>query len=172
MKNTQNRLRVKQKRHQPTLKNKRRSCIICNSEYDAVAPMQKTCSVECRKVHYASNRKRFHAKNPDSMKVYNRNRKAKNPNVWKDKYHADRNAVIKRLGGKCCVRKCGVKNPLHLHIDYIPTMIGTGFRHPRHKKWMLDNIKDFRLICANHHYELTITGKIVGSKITQTKKSH
>ena len=48
-------------------------------------------------------------------------------------------------------------------------MIGTGFRHPRHKKWVLDNIKDFRLLCANHHYELTLSGKIKGTNIKQKR---
>lgn len=107
----------------------------------------------------------FKRKYPEAMKKYNENRKSKNPTVWKDRWNSDREEIIDKLGGKCVV--CPVKNPLHLHIDYAPTMIGTGVRHPRHKAWVLRNIKDFRLLCANHHYELTLTGRIEGTKITQ-----
>lgn len=111
---------------------------------------------------------KFKEAHPDAMKGYNQTRKEKDPDVWKNKYRSERNEVIQKLGGKCLA--CNVSNPNWLHIDYIPTMIGTGYRHPRHKKWMLDNIKDFRLLCANHHYELTLTGKIEGSSITQRTK--
>lgn len=158
------------KREQPVLKNPMRICIICNTEYKAVAPLQKTCSLQCRKIHYAGNIKKFHHSNPEAMKEYNKNRLLKNPNAWKDKLHKERSHIIGLLGGKCCVKKCNVKNIYHLHIDYIPTMIGTGYRHPRHRAWVVENIKDFRLLCANHHYELTITGKIEGTNITQKQK--
>lgn len=158
------------KREQPTIKNPDRICIICSKPYKAVAPKQKTCSLECRVKYYSSLTKNFHERNPDAMKQYNKNRVAKNPNVWKDKSKAERNEIISKLGGRCCVPKCATRNPLHFHIDYKPTMRGTGLRHPRHKRWVLDNIKKFRLICANHHYELTITGKIEGTKIVQPKK--
>lgn len=101
------------------------------------------------------------------MRQYNKNREAKNPTVWKDKVANERSKIIDALGGKCCVENCNVENKNWLHVDYIPTMIGTGFRHPRHFKWVMDNLSDFRLLCANHHYELTITGRIQGSTITQ-----
>jgi hypothetical protein len=54
-----------------------------------------------------------------------------------------------------------------LHVDYIPTMRGSKFRHPRHLRWVMDHIQDFRILCANHHYELTLTGQIEGTDITQ-----
>jgi hypothetical protein len=34
-------------------------------------------------------------------------------------------------------------------------------------RFTLANLKLFRILCANHHYELTLTGKIVGTDIVQ-----
>lgn len=158
------------KRSQPTIKDPNRICTICSETYCAVAPLQKTCSKECRRIKDNKHQQVFKENHPDAMKKYNENRVAKNPNVWKKKTSETRLEIVNKLGSQCCVENCEVTNPYHLHVDYIPTMIGTGFRHPRHKRWMLDNIKDFRLLCANHHYELTITGKIEGSIITQKVK--
>lgn len=153
------------KRQQPTLKNPDRICVVCQRDYVAVSPLQKTCSLDCRKKLWDSNSKTFRGRNPHAMKEYNQNRLKKNPDAWKQKTQAERLEIIKLLGGKCIA--CGVSNTSWLHIDYVPTMKGTGFRHPRHKKWVIDNIKNFRILCANHHYELTITGKIQGTSITQ-----
>lgn len=158
--------KVKHKRPQPVLKNPNRICTVCNKDYKAVAPLQKTCSEECRKLKNKQNSRKFRENNPNKQKEYNKKRK---PNYWKEKSKKEREEVLSALGSKCVV--CGHNNSYHLHIDYIPTMIGTGHRHPRHKKFILDNIKDFRILCANHHYELTITGKIEGTNITQ-KRHH
>lgn len=161
-------IKVKYKREQPTIKDPDRICTICQGSYKAVSPLQKTCSKECRAKLYTGSRAKFYESNPDAIKTYNQRRKDKDPDVWKNKYRKEREEVIEKLGGKCIA--CEVTNPNWLHIDYIPTMIGTGYRHPRHKKWVLDNIKDFRLLCANHHYELTLTGKIEGTLIVQKTK--
>ncbi len=142
-----------------------------HKKYKAVAPLQKTCSKECRQTKDRASQLKFREANPNVMQKYNKTRVEKNPNVWRDKTGRERLKIIESLGSKCCVEHCNVINPLHLHIDYIPTMIGTGFRHPRHKKWVLDNLKDFRLLCANHHYELTITGSIENTDITQKRKN-
>lgn len=155
------------KRSQPQIKEPNRFCTICSNPYVAVAPLQKTCSKECRKTKDRISQLRFKHKNPEAMRGYNTNRLIKNPNAWKDKNARERSEIITTLGSTCIVPDCGVINPLHLHVDYIPTMRGTGFRHPKYKKWVMDNIKDFRLLCANHHYELTITGKIENTNITQ-----
>lgn len=165
-------LKARKKKEMPTIKNPDRICVICGSQYKAVSPLQKTCSIDCRSKHYAKLTKSFKERNPDVMKMYNRNRVSKNPNVWKEKQAKDRIEIINALGGVCCVEGCGASNPNCLHADYIPTMQGTGFRHPRHRKWVMDNIKDFRLLCANHHYELSITGMIEGTNITQEKKKN
>lgn len=158
---------VKYKREQPTLKDPDRICTICNKEYKAVAPLQKTCSEDCRNIKNTKLKAKYKGKYTDRRKQYAVNRLKKNPNLWRDKYQKERGEILKALGSKCIV--CGHDNPLHLHADYIPTMVGTGYRHPRHKKWILDNIKDFRLFCANHHYELTLSGKILGTNITQKR---
>lgn len=155
------------KRSQPVIKNPDRICIVCEKPYKAVAPLQKTCSIDCRRKKDRVHQIKFHYRNPDVMKKYNKNRLEKNPNFWIDKGRKEREEIIEKLGSKCCVHYCTVVNPIHLHIDYVPTMIGTGYRHPRHKKWVLDNLKDFRLLCANHHYELSITGSIENTDIKQ-----
>lgn len=156
------------KRLQPTIKDPNRICVICNQPYVAKSPLQKTCSVECRGVNNATRHKRFKEKNPDAMSGYNKNRIQKDPDYWRKKVEKERVRVLEALGGKCVV--CGVTNKNWLHVDYIPTMAGTGMRHPRHPKWVIEHKDDFRILCANHHYELTITGKIEGSDIVQHAK--
>lgn len=158
-------LKNRPKREQPVLKNPERTCVVCGNDYRAVAPLQKTCSLPCRKIHYAPMQTKFKDANPGAMKVYNKNRLAKNPNVWKDKQRRERVKILEALGGKCIV--CSVTNKNWLHVDYIPTMRNSKYRHPRHFKWVMENLKDFRILCANHHYELTITGKIEGTDISQ-----
>lgn len=160
-------LKEKKKRQLPVLKDPNRICVQCGKPYQAKAPLQKTCSHECRKKLWDANAKTFRGNNPDSMKVYNANRLKKNPDAWKEKTRKDRLEILQKLGGKCVVPGCSAGNSNWLHVDYIPTMQGTGYRHPRHKKWVMDHIKDFRILCANHHYELTITGKIEGTEIIQ-----
>jgi hypothetical protein len=38
---------------------------------------------------------------------------------------------------------------------------------PRLLAYIRKNKDNFRLLCANHHYELTLTGMIEGTDITQ-----
>lgn len=158
-------LKNRSKREQPALKDPFRVCVVCKNDYKAVSPLQKTCSLECRRIHYAPMQTKFKEMHPDAMKEYNKNRLAKNPNVWKDKQRRERNGILEALGGRCIV--CGASNKNWLHVDYIPTMRNSKYRHPRHFKWVMENLKDFRILCANHHYELTITGKIEGTDISQ-----
>lgn len=139
-------------------------CRICKTIFYGRS-IDKYCSDPCRKKAADKQRRYFKKTNPDKSKEYNTNRLKKNPNYWKDKARNERLEIIQKLGGKCCV--CPINNPVWLHIDFIPTMRGTSLRHPRHKKWVLKNLKKFRLLCANHHYELTLTGKIKGTNITQ-----
>jgi hypothetical protein len=109
----------------------------------------------------------FYERNPRSeyMAEVNRRRTARNPGMWAGKARAERLEEIRLLGGGCAV--CGVTNPSWLHVDYIPTTNGKPYRHPRHLKYVREHLGDFRLLCANHHYELTLTGKIAGTTITQ-----
>lgn len=140
------------------------SCAVCGTSFFG-RTIDKYCSDPCREVINKAQQQSFKAKNPGKMRIYNQNRKTKNPNVWKDKTRRARLKIVALLGGKCLV--CKVSNPNWLHVDYIPTMRGTGFRHPRHEKWVITHIADFRLLCANHHYEFTLTGAIKGTTITQ-----
>lgn len=142
-------------------------CEVCGDEYMGTA-VQKTCSDTCRKVKYSGYSKEWAEKHPGKMKTYNNNRCKKDPEVWRKKQDQERLEIIDALGNQCVA--CGVTNPNWLHVDYIPTMIGTGVRHPRHKRYVLEHLSDFRLLCANHHYELTLTGKIEGTNITQQRR--
>lgn len=99
------------------------------------------------------------------MAPYNAARVAKNPGANRDTYPSNRAAIIDLLGGRCIV--CGVANPNWLHVDFIPTTRNTPYRHPRHLKYVKEHLDLFRLLCANHHYELTLTRKIEGTDITQ-----
>lgn len=157
----------KYKRQQPSVKDPDRICTICNSPYIAVSTLQKTCSKVCRRKKDDASRVRFHKKNPEIRDVYYKNTINKNPNLHKERRLKERTEIIRLLGGRCFVDYCNVENPYHLHADYVPTMKGTGYRHPRHIRWIRDNINDFRLLCANHHYELTITGRIENTDIIQ-----
>lgn len=123
------------------------------------------CSKECAKNHNAKRVSTWQAEHPDSMGGYNATRVAKNPGVWRDKAQSERQRIIKLLGGCCVV--CGADNPAWLHADYIPTTRADRFRHPRHYAYVARNREQFRLLCANHHYELTLTGAIEGTSITQ-----
>lgn len=99
------------------------------------------------------------------MRGYAQRWQAKNPGYYKEKARRERMAIIQLLGGACVV--CGVANPYWLHVDYIPTTRDLRYRHPRNVGYIRRNVKDFRLLCANHHYELTLTGRIEGTAITQ-----
>lgn len=146
-----------------------KKCEVCGKDYKGTI-IQKYCSNPCQQISCRKQQKHFNNKNPDAMVQYNKNRVKRNPDVWRQKSKKDREDIISMLGGVCAVDKCNITKKEWLHADYIPTMNGTGLRHPRHKRWVLDHLEDFRLLCANHHYELTITGSIEGSNITQNKK--
>ena len=147
---------------------RRRSCRICGTEF----PLRGTgdanrqhCSKACAKRANAKSISTWHADNPGAMRVYNATRLAKNPGTWREKARRERLETIALLGGACVV--CEASNPYWLHVDYVPTTRNEPYRHPRHLRWIRDNLSKFRLLCANHHYELTLTGKIEGTAITQ-----
>ncbi len=105
------------------------------------------------------------AERPEAMKQYNANRAAKDPGVWRRKSGTERVRIVEMLGGRCVV--CGAENPLWLHVDYIAGSRGLKYRHPRHIAYVNDHRNEFRILCANHHYELTLSGRIAGTDITQ-----
>ena len=159
---------IKEKTPVPSLsiEKQTRICVVCDKEFLGYLN-HVLCSDVCRKVRRNSQKEKFFEDHPNAMKAYNKNRVSKDPDVWKKKWDSSREKIIDKLGGKCLV--CNTTNIYHLHIDYIPTMRGTGKRHPRHERWVLDHLTDFRLLCANHHYELTLTGKIENTNLIQLK---
>jgi hypothetical protein len=130
---------------------------------------RKYCSDACAKRTYQKASVEWRTKRPGYMAEYNATRTAKNPGVWVEKSRAARAEALELLGGKCSVPICHVTNPHWLHIDFIPTTRGTPYRHSRGIAYLRKHLELFRLLCANHHYELTLTGKIEGSNITQLR---
>jgi predicted nucleic acid-binding Zn ribbon protein len=151
-------------RRQLNVKDPNRICVICGNPFVANAPMQKTCSEECRKINNAPRRQRFRERHPEAAKTYSANQHAKYPYLWQQQTEKNRVKALTLLGGKCVV--CGETNQSWLSIDYIPTQPAPT-KYPKHPKWIEDHREDFRVLCANHHNELTVTGKIEGTDITQ-----
>jgi hypothetical protein len=147
---------------------KMRKCRHCDKEFtvNGVGDANRQhCSKECAKNHNAKRIRAWQAEHPESRKVYRANQLAKNPDLDRSRWRHRRGRIIELLGGECIV--CGVTNPHWLHVDFIPTGRNSQFRHPRHFKYVSENRELFRLLCANHHYELTLTGQIEGTDITQ-----
>ena len=65
-----------------------------------------------------------------------------------------RKKIIVLLGGKCVV--CGESNPRYLQTDRIK-----GGRHSTSVRWIAQHIKEFQLLCANHHHEKTNYGEVL-----------
>jgi len=126
---------------------------------------RRYCSKKCSKRAHEKQVMDWKAENPNKHREYNQVRKIKNPGVWVGKFRDERRKAIALLGGKCIV--CGVTNPNWLHIDYIPGTRNSRHRHPRHLAYIRKHLGEFRILCANHHYELTLTRKIEGTDITQ-----
>lgn len=151
-------------------KPKERHCLQCDKVFLIVHRgdnNRRYCSQACSKKAATKKTLTWHQAHPDSMDGYNKTRLIKNPGAWRDKHRAQRLEAIRILGSKCLV--CEVSNPNWLHADYVPTTVGKPYRHPRHLKFIKEHASDFRLLCANHHYELTLTGRIAGTAITQAQ---
>lgn len=138
-----------------------RNCRHCQTQFGVITrgdANRQYCSRKCARKAIEKSTLGFHQRNPSSMVKYNQNRKAKNPGVWTEQHRQGRLKIIAALGGKCVV--CGIGNVNWLEVDFCPTTRGKPFRHPRHPGFVLKHLRDFRLLCANHHRELTLTGKI------------
>ncbi len=131
---------------------------------------RRHCSNACAKKSVQKSTLAFYEKNPGYTGRINQRRLVKNPGMWRGKHRNERLREIDLLGGRCIV--CGVTNPNWLHVDYIPTTNGKPYRHPRHLSYIREHLSDFRLLCANHHYELTLTGMIQGTTITQDVRNY
>lgn len=147
---------------------KSRDCQHCGKPFPAKSAAdanRRYCSRACAKASTQKKISTWHAEHPEASTQYRRTRLAKNPGYYREKARRERLESIRLLGGGCCV--CGVTNPNWLHVDYIPTNKASPYRHPRHLAFVRRHLSDFRLLCANHHYELTLTGRIEGTEITQ-----
>lgn len=145
-----------------------RACRFCNATFPVLTRSdanRQHCSRKCSRDANRANVKAWLDANPGSMSKYNSNRVIKNPGAWREKHRSERNAAIELLGGKCVV--CGADYRPWLELDYIPTTRGQPFRHPRGVAYVRRNAGQFRVLCANHHRELTTTGRIAGTEITQ-----
>jgi hypothetical protein len=123
------------------------------------------CSKECAKNHNAKQIKAWRAGNKHTTPTYRANQLAKDPEYERRATAERRQRILDLLGGKCVV--CFADKPSWLHVDYIPTGRGEPYRHPRHYRFVSENRHLFRILCANHHYELTLTGAIEGTDIRQ-----
>ena len=153
------------KRQSPT----ERECGRCGTVFTVVTRAdcnRRYCSRSCAKTANARRVSTWHAEHPEAMERYRQRSVANGQN--RDWYRSRRLRSIELLGGACVV--CGVTKPEWLHVDFIPTQINEQHRHPRHWAFIKRNPHLFRLLCANHHYELTLTGRIEGSDITQVTR--
>lgn len=151
---------------------KSRLCRQCGKAFSlksAADANRQHCSKACSKKAVQKSTLAFYERNPRYMDRVHKERIIKHPGMWREKHRNERLQAIELLGKACVV--CGVTNPSWLHVDYKPTTNGKPYRHPRHLKYISEHVSDFRLLCANHHYELTLTGKIAGTTITQNVRS-
>jgi len=147
---------------------KERNCRHCGAAFPVISSAdanRQHCSRACAKNYNALRIHKWKEERPGYMKPYNETRKAKDPEINKRRAREQRAEILRLLGGACVV--CGASNPNWLHVDYIPTQKDLRFRHPRHIKFVREHLSEFRILCANHHYELTLTGAIEGTDITQ-----
>lgn len=147
-----------------------RCCRHCGNEFEVLTradAARQHCSKQCSKASSQKKVRVFAERHPERRDVYRASQLAKNPNYERDAARRKRQMVLDMLGGACVV--CGVTNPSWLHLDYIPTSIGAKYRHSRGPKFVREHLDDFRLLCANHHYELTLTGRIEGTEIVQAR---
>lgn len=140
------------------------NCKWCGEPFEASGRAdcnRRYCNKRCAK---AANNKRVRGWS-EAQKEARAVRIKNDPTYHKKHAGKQRDQILALLGGKCTV--CGVDNPHWLHVDYIHGTRGSRHRHPRHFAYVRDHVTDFRILCANHHYELTLTGKIEGTDITQ-----
>jgi hypothetical protein len=147
---------------------KTRTCRNCGKDFEVFGIgdcNRQHCSKQCAKNYNAKTIRTWQQEHPEQMKLYYARRAAKAPDQWRKKWGTERERIIELLGGSCVV--CGVTNRHWLHVDYIAGSRGSQYRHPRHFAYVSRHKDEFRLLCANHHYELTLTGAIEGTTITQ-----
>ena len=122
--------------------------------------LNKDKIIEKRKKYYLDNRSRFIEKaelNPRkhiNKKKYYKKHKKEILKKMVEKKLTRRQALLEKLGKVCKV--CGESNYRYLHIDRIK-----GGEHPRNFEWIVNNINQFQILCANHHNEKTVYKTII-----------
>lgn len=147
---------------------KSRECKFCGEEFSVISRAdanRQYCSKECSKRAYTKQQKDWREENPEKTKQFRINWLDKNEGYDAARKKKERLEILAALGGACVV--CGATKTVWLHVDYKPTCVGQKYRHPRSKGYVLSHLNDFQILCANHHYELTLTGQIEGTDITQ-----
>lgn len=145
-----------------------RECRRCKHPFDVKTRAdanRQYCSRKCSRQAQKSTLSAWKIANPGHMKVYNKQRIKAHPGHYKVKWDKERGKIIEALGSRCIV--CGVDNPFWLEVDFKTGTRGQPLRHPRHGAYILTHLDEFRLLCANHHRELSATGLIQGTDITQ-----
>lgn len=145
-----------------------RNCKGCGVGFvvaDRADANRQYCGKRCAKEASRKGSQTWHRLHPESSAATRKKRKKKDPHFERDKRRLDRAKILEMLGGGCVV--CGTDNPSWLHVDYIPTCRDERHRHSRTLRFVSANVRLFRVLCANHHYELSITGKIEGTDIVQ-----
>lgn len=95
---------------------------------------------------WKERKRKWYLKHHDKMLEYHRNRNRK-----------IREEFISQLGAKCII--CGEDNKRFLHLDRIK-----GGIHSRQPDWIRKNLKEFQILCANHHNEKTCYKEIIWKK--------
>lgn len=147
---------------------KSRACLHCTVTFQVLTrgdANRRHCSKECAKNHNAKRVGNWQRENLEVMRGYGSAWRNRNPDYYKARAGKKRQEILDLLGGACVV--CGVTKPSWLHVDYVHGSRGLPFRHPRHLSYIEQHVEDFRVLCANHHYELTLTGRIEGTSIMQ-----
>jgi hypothetical protein len=145
-----------------------RACRHCGGDFPVNGVRdanRQHCSKECAKNHASKTVSTWQAEHAEMRAVYRANQLTKDPEYERKRWQDRRGRILDLLGGRCIV--CGASNPAWLHVDFIPTGRDRVFRHPRHFRYVSEHLELFRVLCANHHYELTLTGRIEGTEITQ-----
>ena len=81
-----------------------------------------------------------------------------------NRYHAKRQEIIDRLGGKCI--RCGSKGPLHLdHIDKKKKKMRAADLHSVNDKDFESEVKNLQLLCTDCHKAKTNESWDYGSNV-------
>lgn len=134
------RIRTPAERHQEYLRNKESWNRASKKWYqkNKVEVLEKLKKDrEDRPEFHRERKRKWYEKNKETILAYHRKRQSE-----------IRDEIVGSLGGRCCI--CGEINRKWLHLDRIK-----GGPHDRTADWIKKHIKEFQVLCANHHNEKT-----------------